>query len=76
MEKLRAQLVENEKNQQASQSQLEQNMQQRIKELDGQNEKYLHEISTLKNNNNTLTATTDNLSKEIQVWKEKERQAL
>ena len=75
VEKLRAQLVENEKNQQKSQSQLEQNMQQKIKELDVQNEQYLHEISSLKSDTNSLVQAKDQLTKEKANWQEKESQA-
>lgn len=74
-EKLRQQLVEVAENQQISANELEANLNNKIRQLDEQNDKCWQEIATLKNGNTVLLASNDKLNQELEAWKVKEQTA-
>ena len=75
-EKLRAQLVETSKNANISQSQLEANLTEKIKSLDGQNEQYVKQIQQLQKKQVDLEKASQELTRQIEDWKNKHQMAL
>lgn len=67
-EKLRAQIVDGEEKQRKNQSELEQALNQKIKELDGQNDQYLTQIGLLKSQNRDAVSQLESKEHELAQW--------
>lgn len=71
-EKLRSQITQHAENHKASQSQLEQNLNLKIEELDRQNDNYLDEISTLKSQVQSQSSEQERLKNQISAQNDKQ----